>query len=233
MPLPVKAGETIAARRRVVFHLVGTDGITPANGEAGGQPEISIDGASFTDEGIGVLTLTGNGRYYADLDEDTIDTVGKKIETRYKSNNTAECPGDVVIVVEYDPYTDISHMKAKIDSITLTAVTISSPVASDGTTVTVEHGDDYNSAENRAIIWNFSGQPDLTDATGIKMITDKGIEINVTKVTTGSGVQTVKAEPTYIETLSLKDSSFYRVRATLLSGRKVSVLKGELKVSIV
>ena len=97
---PVVAGETVAAKRRVYFHLVDvTDGITPETGEATGQPQISTNGAAWTNTGIGTLTAIGNGRYYADLTEAAVGTAEDHIETRYKSVNTAECPGDSVLVV--------------------------------------------------------------------------------------------------------------------------------------
>jgi hypothetical protein len=102
--LLVLANEATASQRRVYFHLVdATDGITPETGEAGGQPQVSSDGAAFTNTGIGTLSAIGNGRYYADLTQAMVATAGTLIETRYKSANTAECPGDSVQVVAFDP----------------------------------------------------------------------------------------------------------------------------------
>ncbi len=102
--LLVLANEATAAQRRVYFHLVdATDGITAETGEAGGQPQVSSDGAAWTNTGIGTLTAIGNGRYYADLTQTLVQTAGTLIETRYKSANTAECPGDSVQVVAFDP----------------------------------------------------------------------------------------------------------------------------------
>ena len=101
--LDIQASEATATRRRVYFHLVGTDGITPATGENGGQPQISTNGAAWTNTGIGTLTAIGNGRYYADLTTGAIATAGDRIETRYQSASTAECPGDSFRVVSHDP----------------------------------------------------------------------------------------------------------------------------------
>jgi len=104
----VFANESTASRRRVFFQLVdATDGITPETGEAGGQPQVSSDGAAWTNTGIGTLTSVGNGRYYADLTQTLVATAGTQIETRYKSANTAECPGDSVQVVAYNPYDSV------------------------------------------------------------------------------------------------------------------------------
>lgn len=102
--LLVKFNEATAARRRVCFHLVdATDGITAETGEAGGQPQVSVNGAAWTNTGIGTLSAIGNGRYYADLTQALVGTAGDLIETRYKSANTAETPGDSVQVVGFDP----------------------------------------------------------------------------------------------------------------------------------
>lgn len=96
----ITANESTASRRRVYFQLVdATDGITPETGEAGGQPQISSDGGAWTNTGINSLTAIGNGRYYADLTQTAVANAGTSIETRYKSANTAECPGDSVQVI--------------------------------------------------------------------------------------------------------------------------------------
>lgn len=96
-------GEPTAAFRRVYFHLVGTDGITPATGEAGGQPQMVFADA-WTNSGIGTLTALGNGRYYAVVEQSYVTVPGTRRETRYKSANTAECPGDTLHVVAFDPH---------------------------------------------------------------------------------------------------------------------------------
>ena len=99
----VTANQATAAKRRVYFHLVDvTDGITAETGETGGQPQVSTNGGTWTNTGIGTLTSIGNGRYYADLTQTLVATAGDVIETRYKSANTAECPGDSVQVVAID-----------------------------------------------------------------------------------------------------------------------------------
>ncbi len=108
MALLIHANEATAAKRRAYFHLVdATDGMTPETGEAGGQPEISTDGAAWTGVGIGVLVDIGNGRYYAELTQASVATAGDVIQTRYKSANTAECPGDTLQIVGIDPSTSL------------------------------------------------------------------------------------------------------------------------------
>jgi len=103
MPILIKAGETVAVKKRVFFQCVDSvDGITPETGEVGGQPQISVDGEAWTNIGIGVLVAVGNGRYYAILTNTVVETVSI-IESRYKSANTAEAVGTTVQVVGFDP----------------------------------------------------------------------------------------------------------------------------------
>jgi len=103
MALLIQAGETTAARKRVYFQCVdASDGMTPETGEAGGQPQISTDGAAFADAGIGVLVAIGNGRYYAELTDAAVASEAV-IESRYKSAETAEAVGTTAQVVGFDP----------------------------------------------------------------------------------------------------------------------------------
>ena len=102
MPRLVKTSAGATARR-AFFHLVdaGT-GITAETGESGGQPQISVCGASWTNTGIGVLVKIGSGRYYATVGTTAISVPGRVIETRYKSAATAETPGDSFQVIAID-----------------------------------------------------------------------------------------------------------------------------------
>ena len=112
MARQVQVSEAVATRRRVYFQCVdAADGITAEVGEAGGQPETSIDGAAWVGAAsIGVLVAIGNGRYYAELVVTMVDTVGRLIETRYKSAATAESIGDSIEVVAHNPTTAINQI---------------------------------------------------------------------------------------------------------------------------
>ena len=115
--LIVVANQATTAKRRVFFQLVNaTDGFTSELGEAGGQPQISIDGAGWADAGIGVLVAIGEGRYYAELTQATC-AVGTEIETRYKSVNTREAQGTSVRVVAYDPDSATTLGLSRLDEI--------------------------------------------------------------------------------------------------------------------
>ncbi len=111
MAREIKIGDLEVTHRRVYFDIRELDGITPALGEEGGQPQISINGQGWADTGIGTLVEIGYGRYYADLSINVIQNVGDVIETRYAGPTTAETPGDTFIVisestVEYSSVTD-------------------------------------------------------------------------------------------------------------------------------
>ncbi len=120
MAILIAAGETTAAQKYVYFHCVdATDGLAAETGEAGNQPQISTNGASFTNTGIGVLVAIGNGRYYAELTDAAVNTTGRVIESRYKSAATAEAVGTTVQVTAALSTSD----KVKLDN-TQTGVTI-------------------------------------------------------------------------------------------------------------
>ena len=77
-----------------------TDGITPENGEAGGQPQLSVAGAAWGNT-ANTLVLIGNGRYYVELAEAEVTEDDRTvIETRYKSANTAEALGSMIQILE-------------------------------------------------------------------------------------------------------------------------------------
>ena len=119
MARQIQVSEAAAARRRVYFHCVdATDGITAELGEAGGQPETSIDGAAWVGAAsIGVLVAIGNGRYYAEVVVATVNAAGRLIETRYKSANTAETIGDSLEVVNHNPVTTLATAAADVVNI--------------------------------------------------------------------------------------------------------------------
>ncbi len=83
-----KVNETVAAQRRFPVYLVQTDGLTPATGEAGGQPQFSKNGGTFGNT-ASTLTAVGNGFYYVELSQANLDTAGW-ICVRYKGAPTAE-----------------------------------------------------------------------------------------------------------------------------------------------
>jgi hypothetical protein len=133
----------------------------------------------------------------------------------------------------------IDAIKAKTDLITVaTAVTVTSPVASDGD-VELYQGDDYANADGRALAWtNAAGSwPDLTGAT-VKLVVraPNGDLIQVTgSVVTPTGAgQTVRVELTAAQTALLEEwpnASALRVVAWLSpSGRRTTLVDADLAV---
>lgn len=220
--MKVQANETDAARRRVFFHLVDADdGTSPENGEHGGQPEISVNGGGWSDTGIGTLVLIGHGRYYAELTQGAVGSVGTVIETRYKSAATAECPGDTAEVVDYDPYRLVGSAQ----------VTTYSPVAQTGN-LTIEQGDDYLDADGRAPQWTDTSStwPDLTGAT-ITFKEAQGFTKAVTCINPGNANQILQLELTKAETAALAAGRReFEIEAVLASGSVVTLFRGHLTV---
>lgn len=133
MPRFVLANTATAAYRRCYFDCRdATDGITAETGEAAGQPQISTNGGAWTNTGIGTLSAIGNGRYYADLTQAAVATAGDVIETRYKSANTAETPGDSFQVVAFDPNDAAALGLSRIDAAVSTRLASASYTAQTG-----------------------------------------------------------------------------------------------------
>jgi hypothetical protein len=204
MSRQVTVNEMNATRRRVYFHIVAADGIVPADGEAGGQPQISIDGAAWTATGIGVLSLIGSGRYHATLTQSVVSAAGRVIETRYASASTAECPGDTIVVVEDPAAAPAATLSGSSDL----------PYAGE---VSVVNGDAYTSARGRALSWTYQTGDDLTGADWTLRIYDgiresDGVVLSVaaSAVAVGGGY-VVTAELTAPQTAALSVRFLRRV----------------------
>lgn len=173
----MQVGETVSTQRDVYFQLVSTDGITPATAEAGGQPQISVNHGAWTNTGISTLTHIGNGRYYATITAVTLTTAGQHIETRYKSATTAECPGDTIYVVSFDPYTDVASILAHLLSAGLTVTIGSVMPATLATPIEIYNGDDYITALGNNLTWNVITEVDFSGGTATLYIYNKETEL--------------------------------------------------------
>lgn len=95
----IRQSEAAATLRYVYLFLVdATDGITPETGEAGGQPQLSKNGAALSAT-TNTLVAIGNGGYYLELAVSEVDILGW-ILVRYKSANTAEFQTLVQIIAQ-------------------------------------------------------------------------------------------------------------------------------------
>lgn len=258
MPRLIQAGEATAARRRLFWQLVGTDGITPATGEAGGQPQVSIDGGAWAGSGsIGTLTAVGNGRYYADLATTSVATAGVRIESRYKSSNTAECPGDSVDVVSFDPYAAIAAILedtgttlpaaiAAVDAVADailaalsaagTSVTVAAPVPSNGGVVMLIYGNDYLTADGRQLSWSVTTALTVASAvfvlhSGSTVTSGTYLSLACT-VTASDDGYTLSRDLTAAQTTAMgRGKRGYSVVMTTDDGSVITAVRGLVEVS--
>lgn len=86
--------------RYVYFRIFLIDGVTPATGRDGEQPEVNINNGGWTSNFIGTLQDEGYGNYRALLTDDAINQVGNVIRSHYKSLSTLDSFGEDIEVVE-------------------------------------------------------------------------------------------------------------------------------------
>lgn len=92
--------------RVLEFHLVSTDGISPALDEEDEQPKICLSTdhpRGWRSDGIGPLESVGEGGYYAELSMDVITMPGVLIRSLYSSLRAATIPGSSAQVVGFNP----------------------------------------------------------------------------------------------------------------------------------
>jgi hypothetical protein len=163
---------------------------------------------------------------------DTIDGIVDAIKVK-TDELTFTVPGsvDATAVADVD---EAAIAAAVVAGIGGADVTISSPVASDGTTVTIVRGDDYNSADGRSIIWTGATAdqwPDLSGATVVlTAINQNDILRKTLTVTQATGTQQFNMQLTNEETEITSGRYKYDVQATLASGNIITMLVGELIV---
>jgi hypothetical protein len=89
----VNYNEADAAKRRLHFYLENSGG-SPVAAKAGEQPQISVNGGSWSATGIGVLVAVSSGTYgdyYADVTQAVVATDHAVIRGRFKDGDTVEC----------------------------------------------------------------------------------------------------------------------------------------------
>jgi hypothetical protein len=101
MDRTIKVGETDAVLSRVYFDIRLLDNVSPALGENGLQPQVSVNGGAPADFGISTLTIVGFGRYTAQLQAGVLLNVGDVLTTRYaRTGVTGESRGDTFLIVD-------------------------------------------------------------------------------------------------------------------------------------
>jgi len=103
----MKLNEADADRRIMYFPLVvdNDDGLSPETGEAGGQPQYSLDGGATWTNTTNSLSGGTNGAYHVHLTQEETNLVGagEIMLGRYKSAETAEARA-IPIQFEADPF---------------------------------------------------------------------------------------------------------------------------------
>jgi hypothetical protein len=181
----ILANEATAARRRVYWHLVGADGISPDVDEATGQPEISTDGAAFTATGIDTLTHIGHGRYFATLSQTAVATDGSHIETRYVTADGVEIPGDSVDVAAFPGYGTAATLQAAAAS-AVYAGSVTGAATATTLTDSALYGDDDNWKGRVVLFLTGALKGQGTDVTGYASAT-KTLTFTATTQAAGAG----------------------------------------------
>jgi hypothetical protein len=111
----VAVGETDPLKTRVYFDVRLLDG-TPALGEDGQQPQVSINGSSFSPTGISVISVVGFGSYTAQLAMDVLAVnSGDIIITRYsRVGITLESRGDIFQAID-NSFTEVNVSTVVVD----------------------------------------------------------------------------------------------------------------------
>ena len=109
-------------------------------------------------------------------------------------------------------------------------VTITSPVATDGTAINLVRGDDYANADGRALTFTGATWPTLTSGTvALKVATGATI---TTYSGTVTGAQACRVELTDTQTAALAPGIYnYDLEATLAGGSVVTLVQGSLRVA--
>ena len=116
-----------------------------------------------------------------------------------------------------------------VKSITPGAVTIVSPVATDGTSITVVRGDDYLNADNRALTFSGDSWPTLTSGAVALIVDVNGTPTSYAGTITGA--QACYVELTDTQTAALTPGTYsYDLQATLSGGSVVTLVQGLLLV---
>ena len=109
-------------------------------------------------------------------------------------------------------------------------VTVTSPVATDGTAINIVRGDDYANADGRALTFTGATWPTLTSgAVTLKVATGAAI---TTYTGTVTGAQACRVELTDTQTAALAAGVYaYDLEATLAGGSVVTLVQGTLRVA--
>ena len=120
---------------------------------------------------------------------------------------------------------------AKLNLIGLASYTVTSPVSSDGTAITIVRGDDYLFADSRQLAFTSTGWPTITGAT-VKLRVKFGKNATVTEYTaTVTGAQACYVPLTTVQTAAMVPGVYkFDLQATLSNLSIVTLVQGTLSV---
>ena len=117
-----------------------------------------------------------------------------------------------------------------LGSINPAQVTVTSPVASDGTSITVVRGDDYLNTDGRALTFTGATWPTLTAGTVALIVDTSGTPTSYSGVITAATSCYVELTTTQTTALSARRTYDYDLQATLSNGSIVTLVQGTLLV---
>lgn len=120
---------------------------------------------------------------------------------------------------------------AKLNLIGTAAYTVTSPVSSDGTAITIVRGDDYLLTDSRQLAFTSTGWPTITGAT-IKLRVKFGKTATITEYSaTVTGAQACYVPLTTVQTAAMVPGVYkFDLQATLVNLSVVTLVQGALSV---
>ena len=118
-----------------------------------------------------------------------------------------------------------------LGSINPAQVTVTSPVATDGTSITIVRGDDYLNTDGRALTFTGATWPTLTAGTVALIVDVSGTPTSYAGVITGAQACYVELTDTQTTALNPKKAYDYDLQATLSNGSVVTLVQGLLLVT--
>ncbi len=118
-----------------------------------------------------------------------------------------------------------------LGSINPAQVTVTSPVATDGTSITIVRGDDYLNTDGRALTFAGATWPTLTAGTVALIVDTSGTPTTYAGTITAATSCYIELTTTQTTALSARRTYDYDLQATLSNGSIVTLVQGRLLVS--
>lgn len=200
-------------------------------------PLTIVLGPAYTGQAIGYRVLNLNRTSYSAFTMTNVAETAVSGTYAVSGGIAAPDAGGYVIAgtagVDYaettiEGITELLAIKTKTDTIGALSVTITAPVATDGTDITIIRGDDYLLADSRQLAFTGTNWPTLT-AGVVALRIDTSSVTDVAGVITGAAACYVELTDT--QTTALEPGSYsYDLQATLASGSVITLVQGDLIV---